>query len=99
MSYVSCMKERSEHIFGSTATHTSITFTSIAITGPNRPSAGQTLVAQQMVAMTLGSLPAEIDLFPLAFVKKGEGQACPRSGQMGLCGVAIIGHPQACKAE
>jgi hypothetical protein len=71
----------------------------IAITGPNRPSAGQPAFAQQMVAMTLGFLPAEIDLFPFAFVKKGEGQACPRSGQMGLCGVAILGHPQTCKAE
>ena len=45
-----------------------------------RASAGQTLVAQQMLAMAHGSLPAEIDLFPLAFVKKGEGQACPHSG-------------------
>src|SRR5579872_2242501 len=33
----------------------------------------------------MGSLPAESDLFSLAFVKEGESQAYPRSGQ-GLCG-------------
>jgi hypothetical protein len=47
-----------------------------------RASAGQTLGDQQMLAMTHSFLLAEIDLFLLAFVKKGEGQACPRSGQM-----------------
>jgi hypothetical protein len=47
-----------------------------------RASAGRPVFAQQMLAMTHSFLLAEIDLFLLAFVKKGEGQACPRSGQM-----------------